>query len=172
MSQLATLIPSLQRFLAPPGEFETLFPTAGDEDLVGSLGDGFAECQLRGFFSDYDLDPNAFTVAPDMTVPQGSLVVLFAGVRILMAEIRNRKTHLRQQAGTLSNEVDQSATVLAELLKEYQAEKKELIAAASIAGSGDVFVMADAYFINATTHYSSDFFGSHVSYHDPYGGLL
>lgn len=173
MSLLTDLIPSLQRFVAPPGLFETLFPTAGDEDLVGSLADGFAECQLKGFFSTHELDLTAVpAVTPDLTAPQGALVVLFSGVRILQTEIRNRKTHIHQEAKGLINEVDQSATMLVELLKEYQQEKKDLIAAVSKVGASDVFVMADAYFVNATTRYAEGVTYAVSDFHDPYGGLL
>lgn len=171
MSALSLLIPALQRFVAPPGEFETLFPNAGDEDLLGSLADGFAECQLKGFFSGYDLDVVTVEVAPDVTVPQGSLIVLFAGVRILQTEIRNRKSHSKQEANGLVNEVDYSAAVLTELLKEYQAEKLELISRATKYGASDVFVMADAYYINVTSSYSGAM-ATRTSFHDPYGGLL
>jgi len=172
MAALTALIPSLQRFVAPPGLFETYFPTAGDEDLLGSLADGFAECQLKGFFSTYDLDASGVpSVDPDLTHAQGSLVVLFSGVRILQAEIRNRSTHRRQEANGLVNEIDQSAQVLTELLKEYQQEKKDLIAAVSRVGASDVFVMADAYFINATTNYSEGSYAAGADWHDPYGGL-
>lgn len=173
MSSLADLIPSLQRFVAPPGLFETYFPNAGDEDMVGSLADGFAECQLKGFFSTYTLDMVGVpSVDPDLTAPQGSLVVLFAGVRILQAEIRNRTTHKRQEANGLVNEVDQGAGVLTELLKEYQQEKKDLIDAVSRVGASDVFVMADAYFINATTNYNVQSYAAGADWHNPHGGLL
>lgn len=172
MADLTLLIPSLQRFVAPPGLFETLFPDATDEDLVGSLADGFAECQLKGFFSESDLDVSAIpNVTPDLTNAQGSLVVLFSGVRILQSEIRNRKSHIRQEAPGLVNEVDQASQVLTELLKEYQAEKKELIDQASRVGASSVFVMADAYYINATTRYSTETDGG-LGYRSPYGGLL
>lgn len=173
MAALTSLIPSLQRFVAPPGLFETLFPTSTDDDLVGYLADGFAECQLKGFFSTFDLDVTAIpTVTPDLVPAQGSLVVLFAGVRILQAEIRNRKTHVRQEASGLVNEVDQAASVLVELLKEYQEEKKKLIEDVSRVGASDVFVMADSYFINATTRYSEGSMAAAADWHDPYGGLL
>lgn len=173
MAALTSLIPSLQRFVAPPGLFETYFPNASDEDMVGSLADGFAECQLKGFFSTFELDVTAIpTVTPDLTTPQGALVVLFAGVRILQTEIRNRATHRRQEAKGLVNEVDQSAGMLVELLKEYQQEKKDLIDAVSRVGASDVFVMADAYYINATTRYADSSLYEVADYHDPFGGLL
>jgi len=170
MNSLPDFVPQLQRFVAVPGTFEQLFPATSEDDLVGALADGLSDAQLSGFFSTHTLDLTTFTVTPDLVPGQGSLVVLFAGVRMLQAEIRNRKSHARYEAGSVVSETDYSSQVLTELLKEYQAEKKNLIAAVSRVGASDTFIFADMYYVRATNDYVPTV-SSQVSHHHPFGGL-
>lgn len=145
MSLLSTLVPQLKRFVAVAGQFDALFPDTTNNDLIGALADGYAEAQLSGFFSTGNLDLTTNAVTPDLNPAQGSLVVLFSGTRMLQAEIRNRKSHTRYEAGPVTSEVDYSSQVLTELLKQYQAEKKEIVLTASRYGSSDAIFVADAY---------------------------
>lgn len=148
MSELADLVGSLKRAVAVPGNFATLFPLSDDTTLTLTLLDGFAEAQLDGFFTTYTSDDDG-TVTETMTRAEGALVVLYAGVRILANEIRNRKSHIRYEGGGAVFEQDQAASVLVELLKEYQAQKvavKEAIRRGKLANA---FYMADQYVIRA-----------------------
>lgn len=144
MSDLTTLVPSLQRALAVPGTFDVLFPDTLDADLSSTLLDGFAEIQLDGLLLDNVAD-DAGLVTPDLTRAQAALVVLYASVRVLVTEIRNRKTHVRYEGGGAVFEEDQSATMLVELLRQAQARKADLVVQARRGALTDAFLMVDLY---------------------------
>jgi hypothetical protein len=147
-TNLAADVPALQRAVAVPGTFGTLFPDTGDEDLLFTLLDGFAEAQLDGFLLTYTATDIGL-VTENMTRAERALVVLYAGVRILQNEIRNRKTHTRYEASGSVFEQDQSAIMLVELLKEYQAQKVQVKAQLLRRGAAMAFSMADQYVIRA-----------------------
>lgn len=150
MSDLADLVPSLKRTIAVPGTFTTLFPSTTDDDLAAVLADGMAEAKLDGWLSDVDVDVDVNITDPDLTVPQQALVVLYASVRILMSEIRNRKTHIRYEAGSATFEQDQSASMLVEQLKILTSRKEYLLTQARRSGYVNTFAMFDSYFARAT----------------------
>ena len=146
MSELSDLVEPLKRAVAVPGEFTGSFANTTDTDLAEVLLDAFAEAQLFGFFGTYASDDDG-VVTPDLSRGEGALVVIFAMCRVLSAEIRNRKTHIRYEAKGAVFEQDQSATMLVQLLKDYQAQKADLLKRASYATSA--FYMADQYFLRA-----------------------
>lgn len=144
MSDLATLVPSLERAVAVPGTFDTVFPDTLDTDLVGVLMDAFAEAQFDGWLPGSTVN-DVGTVTPDLTRAEGAMVVLYASIRMLMVEIRNRKTHTRYESSGSVFEQDQSASLLNQLLREMQARKVQLTQWARQGRSGDAFAMADLY---------------------------
>ena len=150
-TDLATLIPALQRGLAVPGTFSTLFPDTLDSDLLGVLMDAFAEAQLDGMLLDYTYT-DAGVVSGDLTRAEQAVVVIYAECRILVSEIRNRKTHKRYEAKGVIFEEDQSAQGLVELLKEMQARKKDVRLTASTLGVESAFAMADMYVLRAAEY--------------------
>lgn len=147
-TDLAELVPALKRAVAVPGTFATLFPDTIDADLEATLLDGFAEAQLDGLLSDLTADDNA-VVTPALTRAQGALVVLYGSVRILLNEIRNRKTHTRYEASGSVFEQDQAATMLVQLLKDYQQQKKDVKEALRRGSVASAFSMVDAYWLRA-----------------------
>lgn len=147
MSDLFDLVESLKRAVAVPGQFAGTFAETEDQDLVDTLLDAFAEAQLYGFFPTHSAD-DAGIITPDLTRGEGALVVIFAMCRILVAEIRNRKTHTRYEARGAVFEQDQSASMLTQLLKDYQTEKAELLKRVSTAAAS-AFWMADQYYVRA-----------------------
>lgn len=146
---LVELVPSLKRAVAVPGTFESLFPETTNTDLVASLLDGFSEAQLDGWFAEVSAT-NAGLMTPTLDRSQGALIVLYAATRLLVSEIRNRKTHRRYEASGNVFEEDQSANTLVQLLKDLQARKKQLIAQATKLGGASGFVMGDAYLARLT----------------------
>ena len=139
-----------------PGTFDAAFPSTDEDELLFTLLDAFAEAQFDGWFPEATAT-DVGIVTPDLTRGQGALVVLYASVRILQAEIRNRKTHTRYEAGPAVFEQDQSANVLTQLLKDLQARKQEMTKWARQGASADAFLMADLYVAKAygTTGYVS-----------------
>lgn len=153
MSDLSTLNEPLKRELAVPGEFETLFPNTSETDLSDSLTDGFAEAQLDGYFTDYTVDLDTYATTPDISAAAGSLVILYAGMRIIRARLRALNLQEKYEAGPVSYEIARSSTVLREELKYLIKRKEDLIGMASqSAGSTVVY---DAYFTRSAVNWST-----------------
>lgn len=142
---LTDLVPSLKRALASPGEFDTTFPNSTDTDLAGTLADAVAECQLDGFFGNLTLDLAETTTTPDLTSPQQALVILYGMARVVRARIANLNNRSRYKAGIVESEVEQSATVLVQLLKDITARKVQILDDAKMGRLATAFQMVDMY---------------------------
>ncbi len=157
---LVDLADSLRRAVAPPGEFDTYFPNTQDADLVGTLMDGIAECQMDGFLHDHELDIDAEQIDPDLTPAQQALVVLYARARVLMARLANIKSRTRYKAGPVEAEAEQAASVLAALLKDTSDRKKQILDDAKYGnnplgnGASGNFTMVDL-FVSKSLDYST-----------------
>ncbi len=150
MSNLADSVEALKRYVAVPGTFADFFTETTDDDLVGSLLDGFAECQLDGFFVRPPVlatDDGAIT--PSLSRGQTALVVLYAATRIIQTQLLNLKNRTRYEAKGLVYEVEQSANVLTTLLKQLNDRKALIIQRQTLAGASAAFTMADGYFVKA-----------------------
>jgi hypothetical protein len=155
--ELLDLVPSLQRAVAPPGEFVTYFPLATDDDLVAAVADAIAEAQLDGFLSTASLNLNAGTVTPDLNGPQQALVILYGMARVIRARIANAKNRTRYKAGPVEAEEEQSASVLVQMLRDIDTRKKELLEDAKAGNIARAFVMVDMYVAKAIdAPYASD----------------
>jgi hypothetical protein len=152
-TNLSTLIEPLQRELAVPGEFDTYFPETGEDDLLGTLGDAFAECQLDGFFGTQTLDLGTYEVSPELSMPGGALVVLYAASRTIRARMRSLNSTERYKAGPVEFETGKAASMLTAELKLIQDTKNRLIAQGKKAGSMDY--VFDGYFSRASVEWSS-----------------
>jgi hypothetical protein len=155
VTAISTLVPALKRELAVPGTFDTVFPNTTDADLIGSLADGFAEAQLFGFFKDMSLTAVDTTVPPDaitddwetsadLSAAGGALVVIYASIRSIRAQLRSLKANQRYKAGPVEFETGQPASVLTEELKFLQKRLDDIIknaegAARASAGLATVF---------------------------------
>jgi hypothetical protein len=134
MTALATLVPALKRELAVPGTFDTVFPNTGTKDLIGTLADAFAQCQLDRFFPDVVLDttnPDAtqWATTPDLSTAGGALIVIYAAMRTLRANLRTLSTSSTYKAGPVEASQSQSATLLRAELDYLVQRQKDLIAA-------------------------------------------
>jgi hypothetical protein len=136
---LSDFTDSLRREIAPPGS--TVFATATDTELVGYLADGFWEARLDGFLEGFEADGDG-VVTPtaeggeDMDRKNVALVVLYAGLRILRNQILNTNTGFRAKAGSVEFERQNSATMLAEMLRQLQATKNRILEQAEFAETG------------------------------------
>lgn len=152
MSELTTIIPSLKNAVAPPGQFDELYPDADDIDLLIRLLDAFGEAQLDGYLSTTSVD-DAGTALPDLSRAANALLVLYAAKRVIEMRLLNMKTHVRYEAGPAVFEEDQGASTLVALLKEMSARLKELRDLAREGNYSSGFLMADLYMIRATSTY-------------------
>lgn len=124
MIELATLVPTLQRSLNPPGV--DLFPTTTQEEWVGRLADAFWRARLAGFFPDHRVVDGDIT--PDLSREEQEVIVAYARVNALQARLVNLPTGSRNKAGPVETETQRSAQVLVAMLKAAQAELAEVAA--------------------------------------------
>ncbi len=121
----------LKREVNPPGQ--SVFAAATDDDWIGYLADAFWEARLDGFLEHYVCDEDGVVTpvgAGSDELPRQfvALIVLYAGVRILRNRILNTNTVFRAKAGATEFERQNSATMLAEMLKQLSAAKAKVIA--------------------------------------------
>ncbi len=149
MTDLAELVEPLKREVAVPGAFASVFPDTTDDDLAAALLDAFAQAQLDGFLT-ASMATDDGVVAPDLSRGAAALVVIYAGIRFLTADLINRKSHVRYEASGAVFEQDTGASILVEALKGLRAKKDAMIAAAQVgvrAGIG--ITMVDGYVVKA-----------------------
>lgn len=140
MTALSTLVPALKRELAVPGTFETLFPNTSDDDLTGSLADGFGEARLQGFFPDIALssEGEGWETDPELSLSGSTLVVIFTSMRFIRAQIRNLNSVERYKAGPAEFETQRAATTLKAELDFLQKRMDTLIANAKATARASV----------------------------------
>lgn len=155
MSDLNALVPALKRAVAPPGRFVAVFPEAQDSDLVGQLADALGAVQLDGYLGSFATDVDAETVTPDVTQAQGALLVMYASIRMLRNEIRNRKSHVHYEAKGAVFEEDTGASVMVEMLRDLRAEQQRFLDNAKTVGLASAFYMADLAFIKEMREYEA-----------------
>ena len=124
---LANLVEPLKREVAVPGAFDTIFPDTGDDDLIGALADGFAECRLDGFFGGNVVDLDTNMISPAISSGAAALIVIYSGIRIIRSQLRNMNSHVKYEAAGAIYEVDTAASVLTQELRDFAERKRELL---------------------------------------------
>lgn len=141
MTALSTLIEPLKRELAVPGTFADLFPNTTDADLLGSLADAFGQSQLYGFFPENTLEYQAavdnpdptpdvaadWLVDPDLSPAGGAMVVIFASLAFIRAQLRSINQMERYKAGSVEYETSKAASVLQEEMRFLQKRLDDLV---------------------------------------------
>jgi hypothetical protein len=153
---LSDYAPTLRREVTPLGS--TLFASIPDTQLTPYLTDAFWEARLDGFLAGYTADEDGSveptTTGADDVSPAGvALIVLYAGIRIMRNRILNMNTGFRAKAGPVEFEQQNSATMLAEMLKQLRDRKNQLLERAL--PLTDV-LLVDAYstrMLNPTSYY-------------------
>jgi hypothetical protein len=159
MSDLADLVESVKRTAAVPGAWAQTFPETTDADLIGLVMDAVAEAQLDGFMREYVIDDDLETVVPHASrpggslLPAGALIVLYAQVRLIDAELRNRKNRVNYQSKGNVFDEETSASLLVEIYRELKARKRDLLEQSRRAGEATAFFMADQAYFRALGEY-------------------
>lgn len=143
-------VESLKREVQPPGS--DIFAAVTEAEWVGYLGDAFWEARLDGFLEGWRAVEEAGDVTvesvrpdgPDIPRQQIALVILYAGIRVLRNRILNMPTTFRAKAGPVEFEQQNSATMLAEMLKQLKATKDHILQAIGNENATAVTVL-DAY---------------------------
>lgn len=129
---LSDYVSSLRREVTPLGS--DLFSGVTDAQWTAYLTDSFWEARLDGFLQAWTADEDGLVlpVAPnttDLPREQIAAIVIYAGVRVLRNRILNLNTSFRSKAGPVEYEVQNSATMLVEMLKQLKAAKDRLLEA-------------------------------------------
>lgn len=128
---IADLTDALKREVNPPGT--DLFPDATDDDWLGQLLDSFWEAKLFGFFAGFTADEDGLisplTGTTQVTRDEQALIILFAGARVIRNELKNTNTLFRAQAGPVEFEVQNSAQLLRDILKDIRSKVDLALAA-------------------------------------------
>ena len=128
---LGEFVPALRREVSVPGQAGFL-DGADDDDLIGSLVDAFWRARLDDFFVGFTCDEDGLitpmvTGGEDLPRTHVSVVVLYAGIKLLRNRILGLASTMRAKAGPVEYESSTSATVLTSLLSELQATQKHLL---------------------------------------------
>jgi hypothetical protein len=148
-------VPSLLREVNPPGT--NVFSSVSEDDMVGYLSDAFWEASLDGFVQDWTCDEDG-QIKPlevggeELPRSQVSLIVLYAGIRVLRNRILNMNTQFAAKAGPVEFEQQNSATMLVEQLKQLRATKERLLDKVESGVSLDMAV--DALSVRTYSHLS------------------
>lgn len=150
MTQMDDMVPMYKREVAAPGAFDTTWPGVDDAAIKGYLADGFAEAQLEGFFGTVVLDVEDFI--PDLSQPGMMLIVIYAGMRTLRAQLLNANSSTRYKAGPTEYEVSgPAASVLTELIKGARARRDMLLEQAR-RGIGPTDYFLDYYALRVSSY--------------------
>ena len=158
---LADYADSLRRAITPLGGTAI---AVGDDMLVQHLADAFWNARLDGFFPKYVANEDGVITAlngdgTDLPREWISLIVLYASIDALTKQVLSTRTKFRAKAGPVEFEQENSATVLAEMLKQLAASKKRLLEDLLDSASGTTPVyLIDAYStrsLSAISYYGS-----------------
>lgn len=133
---ISTLVDSLRREISPLSGTNP-YQNVTDQTLEGLLADAFWEGRLNGMFTDYTFDIDTGEISPldasadDMDRTEMQAIVLWAGYRTVLNDMRNIQSVFRAKAGPVEYEVQQSAQVLSEVLKAIKERINRLIDALS-----------------------------------------
>lgn len=160
------LVEPFKRELAVPGEFATTFPNTTDDDLAGALCDAFAKAQIDGFFGRQQVDPNAETVTPALSSGGGAVCILYGAESVIRAQLRNMLTVTKYESSGSVYDVERSASVLVQELKDVQARRSQLLVTIlrQIRANQSVFV-SDGYLLRAFGYYPAGFYGEIGSFY-------
>lgn len=128
---IADLVESLRREISPLSGSNP-YSDVSDAVLEGLLSDAFWEGRLNGMFAGYTLDVDTGEITPfsgsdDMDRTEMQAIVLWAGYRTVLNDMRNIQSVFRAKAGPVEYEVQQSAQVLSEVLKAIKERIDRLI---------------------------------------------
>jgi hypothetical protein len=123
-------IASVKLYLAPPGEFAGVFPSAVEDDVIGLIANGFSRARLDGFFPTHTYDADTYEVTPDLSDAGLALVFCYTSMLALKPKLLalSATSNTRYKAGPVETETSSSglATVLRALLEESIQTIKDL----------------------------------------------
>lgn len=123
--ELSDLVDSLKREISPLSGTDP-YEATSEETLTGLLSDAFWEGRLNGMFVGYTINDNDQIVplsgTDDMPRYEQQAIVLWAGYRVVLNDLRNAQSLFRAKAGPVEYETQQSATLLKGVLDAIRAK--------------------------------------------------
>lgn len=117
---LNDLLPSLRREITPLGSADP-YANVTDDTLLGYLTDAFWEGRLYGMFGGFTVDEDGILTplsgVDDMTRDEQQAIVLWAGYRTVLSDLRQVQSVFRAKAGPVEYETQHSAQLLQAILK-------------------------------------------------------
>jgi hypothetical protein len=141
------MVPALKRLLAPPGQFDTMFPSATTEELSMCIADAFSWLQLFEMLTEWTLDPYVLSITPDLPLPEQQAVAVTAAIRMVRTQLRNTKNRVQYEAGPTRYQVEVAASMLTSelaMLSEIWDEIKGALGGTD-SGATDVYVFDNYY---------------------------
>lgn len=140
---ITELIPSLEATLTIPGQTSP-YAAASEEEWTLKLVNAFWRTVLDGIVEGYSIDEDGI-ITPDtgdstFSRLQQQIVVIYAAVNVIQAQLLQLKTVFRAKAGSVEYETQQASQVLTGLLNQLNQEKAILLERLSDLGEGtDVY---------------------------------
>lgn len=141
---LTTYTQALQTEVSPPGGNN--FPTATIDDWINTLLNAFWEARLDGLLATFTMDANGIITPvlttsppqPDIGRDMIQLIVLYGSFAVIRNSLRSLRTMFSATAGPVKFEYQQSANVLAEIMKDLITRRDILLTRLSDLGSTTV----------------------------------
>jgi hypothetical protein len=199
LADLSNYVANLQREVMDPTlAATTQFTTLLDDDWVGYLSDGFWEARLDGLLQGYFCDENGiitgigvFNAANPVQSAASSqnmnwsadgqvremvqLVILYASFRLMRNTLRGLRTMFSASAGPVKFEYQQSASVLAAIMKDIVDRRNLILARLSDLGSTQVSVIDSIMARDSSLMYQDTYWvtggDSYPNSRDGYGGF-
>lgn len=138
---LSELIPNYWAEVNAPGE--DAFPDATDDDALLRLQNAFWETVLDGIISGYSVDDDGIVTpnngSTDLSRELQSVIVFYAGISTVRNALRTLNVNTRSVAGPVEFEVQKSANMLRDILKELKDRRNLILTRLSDMGVVDSF---------------------------------
>lgn len=136
------LVDALKREVSPPGT--DLYPNATDAEWLNRLRDAFWEGRLNGLFGGYSVDDDG-VVSPvsgstDLSREMQQAIVLYAGYRTTLTQFQNISSAVRSKAGPVEFEIERSAALLRDILKDVRDRLSRVLQLLSTLGMNNATV--------------------------------
>ena len=141
---LRDYVENLRGEVNPPGS--NLFPSATPEEWLLRLRNGFWNARLQGIdalvgFSEADGVISPVSGTTDLSRDLVQLIVVWAGFNVIRNALRNLRTMVRNQAGPVSQEYQQSANVMRDVMASIKEEKDAILVRLSDLGTVNTYVI-------------------------------
>lgn len=157
---LSELIPNLEGALTVPGTTSP-YAAASEAEWVIKLSNGFWAATLDGVYSGYSVDEDGIVTPDDggsstFSRELQQVVIIWAAVNIVQAQLLVLKTRFKAEAGPVSYETEQASQVLSTLLKQLQQQQAVILDRYSdVWSSAEESYYTDANFQRRENNYSN-----------------